>query len=153
MISFTRRRVAITGIGAVTPIGTGEQGLWSGLRAGRSAVGTVTRFDPSIFRSHNAAQIDDFVPTDHMEAKRAKRLDRFGQLAVAASRLAIEDAALDLAKEDRERVGAMMGTALGGIAYAEEQLGNFIQGGLRAVDPLLALSVFGGAASCNVAIE
>ncbi|NUQ19795.1 MAG: beta-ketoacyl-ACP synthase II [Gemmatimonadaceae bacterium] len=153
MISFTRRRVAITGIGAVTPIGTGERGLWSGIRAGKSAVGTLTRFDPSIFRSHNAAEIPDFTASDHMEVKRAKRLDRFGQLAVAASRLALEDAALDLAKEDRERVGAMMGTALGGIAYAEEQLGNFLQGGLRAVDPLLALSVFGGAASCNVAIE
>ncbi|NUS96985.1 MAG: beta-ketoacyl-ACP synthase II [Gemmatimonadaceae bacterium] len=153
MISFTRRRVAITGIGAVTPIGTGERGLWSGLRAGKSAVGTLTRFDPSIFRSHNAAEIPDFVPGDHMEAKRAKRLDRFGQLAVATSRLALEDAGIAVEREDRERVGAMMGTALGGIAYAEEQLGNFLQGGLRAVDPLLALSVFGGAASCNVAIE
>ena len=153
MISFTRRRVAITGIGAVTPIGTGERGLWSGLRAGKSAVGTLTRFDPSIFRSHNAAEIPDFVPGDHMEAKRAKRLDRFGQLAVATARLALEDAGIAVEREDRERVGAMMGTALGGIAYAEEQLGNFLQGGLRAVDPLLALSVFGGAASCNVAIE
>jgi len=153
MISFSRRRVAITGIGAITPIGTGERELWSGLRAGKSAVGTLTRFDPSIFRSHNAAEIPDFVPSDHMEAKRAKRLDRFGQLAVAASRLALEDAGLDVEREDRERVGATMGTALGGIAYAEEQLGNFLQGGLRAVDPLLALSVFGGAASCNVAIE
>ena len=153
MISFSRRRVAITGIGAITPIGTGERELWSGLRAGKSAVGTLTRFDPSIFRSHNAAEIPDFVPSDHMEAKRAKRLDRFGQLAVAASRLALEDAALDLEKEDRERVGSTMGTALGGIAYAEEQLGNFLTAGLRAVDPLLALSVFGGAASCNVAIE
>ena len=153
MISFSRRRVAITGIGAITPIGTGERELWSGLRAGKSAVGTLTRFDPSIFRSHNAAEIPDFVPSDHMEAKRAKRLDRFGQLAVAASRLALEDASLDLEKENRERVGSTMGTALGGIAYAEEQLGNFLTAGLRAVDPLLALSVFGGAASCNVAIE
>jgi 3-oxoacyl-[acyl-carrier-protein] synthase II len=148
-----RRRVAITGIGAVTPIGSGEPALWDGLRAGKSAVGTLTRFDPSIFRSHLAAQIPDFRPADHMEAKRAKRLDRFGQLAVTASKMAIEDAGLDLSREDRERVGAMMGTALGGIAYAEEQLGNFLKGGLREVDPLLALSVFGGAASCNVAIE
>ena len=153
MIQFHRRRVAITGIGAVTPIGSGATELWAGLRAGKSAVGTLTRFDPSIFRSHLAAQIPDFRPGDHMEAKRAKRLDRFGQLAVTSSRMAIEDSGIDLATEDRERVGAMMGTALGGIAYAEEQLGNFIKGGLREVDPLLALSVFGGAASCNVAIE
>jgi 3-oxoacyl-[acyl-carrier-protein] synthase II len=153
MIMSGRRRVVITGIGAVTPIGTGEDALWEGLRERKSAVGPVTRFDPSIFRSHNAAEIPDFVPADFMEVKRAKRLDRFGQLAVASSRMAVEDAHLDLAKEDRERVGSMMGTALGGIAYAEEQLGNFITQGLRAVDPLLALSVFGGAASCNVAIE
>ena len=153
MIMSRRRRVAITGIGAVTPIGTGGDALWQGLRERKSAVGTLTRFDPSIFRSHSAAEIPDFVPGDFMEAKRAKRLDRFGQLAVASSRLAVDDAGLDFAKEDRERVGAMMGTALGGIAYAEAQLGNFITQGLRAVDPLLALSVFGGAASCNVAIE
>jgi 3-oxoacyl-[acyl-carrier-protein] synthase II len=153
MIQFQRRRVAITGIGAITPIGTGRAALWEGLRAGRSAVTSLTRFDPSIFRSHLAAEIPDFHPADHMEAKRAKRLDRFGQLAVAASRLALEDAGIDLAVEDRERIGSMMGTALGGIAYAEEQLGNFLTGGLREVDPLLALSVFGGAASCNVAIE
>ena len=148
-----RRRVAITGIGVITPIGIGIEGMWAGLRAERSAVGSVTRFDPSVFRSHLAAEIGDFVPTDFLEAKRAKRLDRFGQFSVVAARLALEDSRLDLAREDRERVGAMMGTALGGIGYAEEQLGNFLAGGVRAVDPLLALAVFGGASSCNIAIE
>jgi 3-oxoacyl-[acyl-carrier-protein] synthase II len=149
----SRRRVVITGIGAVTPIGLAKEGLWDGLRAQRSAVRHVSRFDPSPFRSHCAAQVDDFVPTDHIEAKRAKRLDRFGQFAVATSRMAIADAGLDLAREDRERIGASMGTALGGVGYAEEQLGRFITGGLRDVDTTLALAVFGGAASCNVAIE
>ena len=148
-----RRRVAITGIGVITPIGIGAEGMWAGLRAQRSAVRELTRFDPSVFRSHIAAEVGDFVPTDFLEAKRAKRLDRFGQFSVAAARLAITDARLDLAREDRERIGAMMGTALGGIGYAEEQLGNFLAGGVRAVDPLLALAVFGGASSCNIAIE
>jgi 3-oxoacyl-[acyl-carrier-protein] synthase II len=148
-----RRRVAITGIGVITPIGIGVEGMWSGLRAQRSAVRELTRFDPSVFRSHIAAEVGDFVPTDHLEAKRAKRLDRFGQFSVVAARMAVEDARLDLAHEDRERIGAMMGTALGGVGYAEEQLGNFLTGGLRAVDPLLALAVFGGASSCNIAIE
>src|SRR5919205_711570 len=127
-----RRRVVITGVGVITPIGITERGLWDGLRAGRSAVRTVTRFDPTIFRSHNAAEVTDFVATDFLEAKRAKRLDRFGQFSVAAARLALADAGLDLAREDREAVGTMMGTALGGIGYAEEQLGRFLQGGLRA---------------------
>ena len=113
---MSKRRVAITGIGVVTPIGIARDGLWTGLRAARSAVRTVTRFDPSPFRSHIAAEIDDFHPGDFLEQKRAKRLDRFGQFAVACARLALEDAALDLAKEDRERVGSMMGSALGGVA-------------------------------------
>ncbi len=147
------RRVAITGIGAITPIGTGRAGLWAGIRAERSAVRSMTRFDPSIFRSHNAAEVDDFHPPDHIEAKRAKRLDRFGQFSVAAARLALDDAELRLEHEDRERIGAMMGTALGGVGYAEEQLGRFLTQGLRAVDATLALAVFGGAASCNIAIE
>src|ERR687885_719241 len=93
-----RRRVVVTGVGAITPIGITERGLWDGLRAGRSAVRTVTRFDPTIFRSHNAAEVTDFVATDFLEAKRAKRLDRFGQFSVAAARLALEDARLDPAR-------------------------------------------------------
>jgi len=148
-----KRRVAITGIGAITPIGTAVDGLWDGLRARRSAVRELTRFDPSVFRSRIAAEVGDFVPTDHLEQKRAKRLDRFGQFSVAATRLAVQDSALDLAREDRERIGAMMGSALGGVGYAEEQCGVFYRGGVRDVDPMLALTVFGGAASCNIAIE
>jgi 3-oxoacyl-[acyl-carrier-protein] synthase II len=147
------RRVVITGIGAITPIGTTVTGLRDGLRRQRSAVGPVTRFDPSIFRSRTAAEVNDFVAGDHIEAKRAKRLDRFGQFSVAAARLALDDAALDPAREDRERIGVMMGTALGGVGYAEEQLAKFLTQGLRAVDATLALAVFGGAASCNIAIE
>jgi 3-oxoacyl-[acyl-carrier-protein] synthase II len=148
-----RRRVVITGIGPITPIGTARDGLWNGLQQQKSAVRSITRFDPSQFRSHNAAEINDFVPTDHLANKRAKRLDRFAQFSVVASQLALDDADLDLSKEDRERVGANMGTALGGVSYAEGQLAVYLQHGLRAVDATLALAVFGGAASCNIAIE
>jgi 3-oxoacyl-[acyl-carrier-protein] synthase II len=147
------RRVVVTGIGCVTPIGTGVEGLWEGLRARRSAVRTATRFDPSPFRSHLAAEIPDFRPQDFLDAKRARRYDRFSQLAVVAAGMAIEHAGLDVAREDRDRVGTMMGSALGGIAYAEEQVGVYAARGLRGVNPMLALSVFGGAASCNIAIE
>lgn len=148
-----RRRVAITGIGAVTPIGTGKEGLWTGLRSQRSAVRGVTRFDPTPFRSRNAAEVRDFVPTDHLEQKRAKRLDRFGQFSLVAARMAVEDSGLRMEREDRERAGSMMGTALGGCSYAESQLAAYLKDGLRAVDAYLALGVFGGASSCNVAIE
>jgi 3-oxoacyl-[acyl-carrier-protein] synthase II len=147
-----RRRVVITGIGALTPIGSGVEDMWKGVRAERSAVRTLTRFDPTPYRSHNAAEVD-FTASDFMEAKKAKRMDRFAQLAVASTRLALEDAALDLAREDRDRIGSSMGSALGGIRFAEDQMTVFLSQGLRAVDPSLALSVFGGAASCNVAIE
>ena len=83
------RRVVITGIGAVTPIGTGREGLWQGLRARRSVVGPVTRFDPSPFRSRIAAEVPDFRPADFMDDRRLKRLDRFGQLSIASARLAV----------------------------------------------------------------
>ncbi|MBK8248325.1 MAG: beta-ketoacyl-ACP synthase II [Gemmatimonadetes bacterium] len=148
-----KRRVVVTGIGALTPIGLSVEGLWEGLHARRSAVTAVTRFDPSPFRSHLAAEVRDFSVLDHLEQKRARRLDRYGQFAVVAARMALHDAAVRMESEDRDRVGTMMGTALGGVGYAEEQLGNYLRGGLRAVDATLALAVFGGAASCNIAIE
>ncbi|MCU0625714.1 MAG: beta-ketoacyl-ACP synthase II [Gemmatimonadaceae bacterium] len=153
MIAAATRRVVVTGIGVITPIGTGLAAFRAGLRAERSAVRTLTRFDPSPFRTHVAAQVDDFVPTDHLDSKRVKRLDRFGQFSVVAAQMALADAEIDMTHEDAERVGVMMGTALGGVGYAEEQLGRYIQGGLRNVDATLALAVFGGASSCNIAIE
>jgi 3-oxoacyl-[acyl-carrier-protein] synthase II len=148
-----RRRVVVTGIGAVTPIGRGKEGLWDGLRREKSAVATITHFDASMWRSRNAAQVNDFDAREYIDAKKAKRLDRFSSFAIASARMAMEDAELDLAKEDLERVGAMMGSALGGIRFAEEQLGVYLRDGIRAVDTSLALNVFGGAASCNIAIE
>ncbi|MBA3673200.1 MAG: beta-ketoacyl-ACP synthase II [Gemmatimonadaceae bacterium] len=148
-----RRRVAITGIGAVTPIGIGAEGLWSGLRAERSAVRTVDRFDPEMFRSHNAAQVDDFDPLDFIDAKRARRLDRYGSFTVACANQALQDSGLALAAEDRERIGANMGSALGGILAAELQFPIFLREGIKGVETALALNVFGGAASCNIAIE
>ena len=144
--------MAITGIGAVTPIGITREALWNGLRARKSAVREVSRFDASIFKSRIAAEID-FEPTDFMETRRAKKLDRFGHFVLATTRLAIEDAELKLETEDRERVGSMMGTALGGVGYAEEQFLVFKNEGIRSVSATLATNVFGGAASCNVAIE
>ena len=148
-----QRRVVITGIGAITPIGIGVEAVWDGLRSRRSAVREITRFDASPFKSRIAAQVDDFHPTDHIEERRARRLDRYSMFSVAATRMALKDADIDLAKEDRDRIGAMMGTALGGIARAEAEHRHFVEGGVRAVEPTLALQVYAGAASCNIAIE
>jgi len=147
------RRVVVTGIGAITPIGLGVDGLWDGLRRRTSAVRCITRFDPTMFKSRIAGEVPDFAPSDHIEERRARRLDRYSQFTIAATRMALADAELDLAREDPDRVGAMMGTALGGVANGEKNYHAFLTDGPRAVDPALALTVFAGAASCNIAIE
>ena len=153
MTQTSQRRVVVTGIGAITPIGVGAQGLRAGLRAGRSAVGAVTRFDSSPFVTHIAAQSPDIDLTPYLDGKKLKRLDKFSQYAVACAKMAIGDANLDLDTTDRDRVGVCLGTALGGVGFAEEQYPNFLAQGVRGVNPMLALSVFNGAGSCNVAIE
>jgi 3-oxoacyl-[acyl-carrier-protein] synthase II len=147
-------RVAITGLGPITAAGVGVDGLWQGLRAERSPVRRVTRFDPSAWRCQIAAEVTEFEPAGYMDSKAARRLDRYGQFSIASARLALQDAGLDGgARLDPDRVAVQMGSALGGIAYAEEQVGNLARGGLRSVDPRVALTTFGGAASCSTAIE
>ncbi len=148
-----RRRVVVTGIGVITPIGVGVDGLRAGLRSGQSAVHTITAFDTSHFVTHIAATVQDFDPMPYLDGKKLKRLDKFSQFAVAAAKMAVQDACLDLDREDRNRVGVCLGTALGGISFAEEQYPKFLAQGPHGVNPMLALSVFNGAGSCNVAIE
>jgi 3-oxoacyl-[acyl-carrier-protein] synthase II len=150
-----RREVWITGIGLVTAAGTGVTAFRAGLRAGTSPVRRIDRFDPASFRSRVAAQVDDFEPTDHMDAKTARQLDRFSQFSLVAGRLALEDAKLVPGRDgsaDRERTGIYLGSALGGIAYAEMQHERYIARGIKAVAPNLALAVFGGAAPANLGI-
>jgi 3-oxoacyl-[acyl-carrier-protein] synthase II len=147
------RRAVITGIGPITAIGTGRDAFWAGLREGRCGVRGITAFDASAFSSRIAGEVPDFDPAAWFEGKHLKRLDRFAQFAIASARLAVTDAGLDLAREDRDRVGVCLGTALGGVATAEGQVGVFQARGLRAVEPSLACSVFGGAGSCQVAID
>src|SRR5687767_6210951 len=107
-----RVRVAITGIGPITAVGSGVEGLWSGLKRERSPIRRITRFDASQWRSRLAAEVDEFEPTEHMDAKLARRLDRFTQFSIAATRLAVADAKLDSAQVSRDRVAVQMGSAL-----------------------------------------
>ncbi len=171
------RRVWITGLGLITPVGIGLEPFWAGLQAGRSPVKRIDRFDPTHFRSQVAAQVDDFDPLDHMDARTARQLDRFSQFALVAGQLAMADAglasllrspasraerarALGLASRARpsagvpraDRVGVYVGSALGGIAYAETQHERYLERGIKAVAPNLALAVFGGAAPANLGI-
>lgn len=146
-------RVAITGIGPITAVGTTKEKFWNGLRAERSPVRRITRFDSTPWKSQIAAEVDDFDAADYMDAKLAKRYDRYTQFAVASTRMALDDARLDATALDGERVAVQMGSALGGTANGEAQLVNLLSGGVRAVDPRVALTTFCGAASCAVAIE
>jgi 3-oxoacyl-[acyl-carrier-protein] synthase II len=147
------RRVVITGIGAVTPIGIGRGRLWEGVTRGVSAVDTIRSFDASAFPSTMAAEVRDFIPRDHLPAKLAHRMDRYAQFAVASARMALEDAGLDPGAIEDGRGGVYLGSALGGTAGAEAEHVKFMAGGLRAANPLLALSVFGASASTNVAMH
>src|ERR687898_3402818 len=149
------RRVVITGIGAVTPIATGgADALWDGVMANRSAVRTIDRFDASGFPSRIAAQIDDFDPAAHLDPRRARRLDRFSALSVAAARLAAAEARLpEAADGGAARTGVWIGSALGGVAFGEEQHAGYVARGTRGVAPTLALAVFGGAGASNVALD
>jgi 3-oxoacyl-[acyl-carrier-protein] synthase II len=146
-------RVAITGLGPITAVGTGLDAFWNGLRAERSPVRRATRFDPAPWRSQIAAEVDDFLPEDFMDRQIARRLDRFSQFSIGACRLALDDAGLSPADLDPETVAVQMGSALGGIAHAEQQVLNLMTRGIRAIDPRVALHTFCGAASCNIAIE
>jgi 3-oxoacyl-[acyl-carrier-protein] synthase II len=149
------RRVWVTGIGLITAAGSGVDAFRAGLRAGRSPVRRIDRFDPSPFRSQVAAQVDDFDPLDHMDAKTARQLDRFSQFGLVTGQEALADAGLNPGANggaDPERTGIYVGSALGGIAYAEEQHERYLDRGIRSVSPTLALAVFGGAAPANLGI-
>ncbi len=145
-------RVVVTGIGVVTPLGIGLDAFWNGVLSERVAVAPITRFETEGYRSRIAAQVDDFEPREFIAGKRLHWTDRFSQFSIAASRLALDDAGYR-PNGDSSEVGVYLGSALGGLAFADEQHDVFRRRGLGAVKPLLAISVFGGAATCNVAIE
>jgi len=149
---MTRHKVFITGIGAVTPIGSGRDALWRGALAGRRGVKRIDRWDPSDYRSQVAGQVDDFDPTNFIERRAAQRTQRFSQMAIASAQMAFEDAGVR-PSGDEEEFGVWVGTALGGVCMAEPQYEAFIRRGLKSVSPMLALSVFGAASCCNIAIH
>ena len=152
MTSAKAHRVVITGAGIVSPLGTGIDRFWEGVRSGRRAVRTITRFDASPYASQIAAEVSDFDPSAFMSAKRVRWTDRFSQFSVAAAKLALDDAKFSVNGHGNE-MSVYVGSALGGLAYAEEQAVVFREKGIGAVRPLLAISVFGGASVSNIALE
>lgn len=130
-----RRRVVVTGIGCVTPIGTGKEEFWSSLLAGKSGIDYITRFDTVDYPTKIAAEIKDFNPEDYIDKKELKKMDRFTQLAVAASRMAMEDANLKLESLEAERFGVILGTGIGGIGTFEEQYQRLQEKGPKRISP------------------
>ena len=145
-----KQRVAITGIGAITPIGIGVEELWDGVRCGRSAIRTITRFDPTHISSKVAGEID-FDPLDYMAPKRARRLDRFSQFALVCAQMALDDAGLAAAARPRATARASTSAPRSAASPSpRSSTRDMCCDGPHRVNPLLALSVFGGAASSNV---
>ncbi|MBC5806622.1 MAG: beta-ketoacyl-[acyl-carrier-protein] synthase II [Candidatus Eremiobacter antarcticus] len=145
-------KVFITGIGALTPIGIGRPSLWNGALAGKRSVQAVDRFDTSSFRSRVAGQVNGFDAAPFLGRKETQRTERFSQFSIAAAQMAFDDAEYAPRSGDAD-FGIWIGSALGGVVYAEQQYDIYAKRGLRAVHPMLALSVFGAASCCNVAIH
>ncbi|MDP9223508.1 MAG: beta-ketoacyl-ACP synthase II [Actinomycetota bacterium] len=144
--------VVVTGIGAVTPIGTGSEALWQGLMSGRSGAGQITAFDPSGQSVRIACEVGDFDPLQWMDAREAARTDRFTQMAVAAGTGAWDEAGL-AGTVDPHRTGAIVGTGIGGIATIEREHSAFLAGGPRRVSPFMVPRLMPNAAAAAVAMK
>lgn len=147
------RRVVVTGIGVVSPIGTGKEAYWKALRAGVSGVGPITSFDATEFATQFAAEVKDFDPTVYIDKKEAKRMDRFTQFAIAASSLAVADAKLDIQSIDQERFGVVMGCGIGGISTLEEEHQKQLEKGGMRVSPFLIPMMITNMASGQVSMH
>ena len=147
------RRVVVTGIGCLSALGPDTASFWDSLLKGRSGISRLTRFDPTDFPSKVGAEIRDFDPGKFMDPKEAKRNDRYTQYAVAASRMAIEDAKVDTTKLDAERFGVIIGSGIGGMETIENQARVLIERGPSRVSPFTIPSLIANIASGVVAIE
>jgi 3-oxoacyl-[acyl-carrier-protein] synthase II len=130
-----KKRVVVTGIGAITPIGTGKDTFWSALKSGKSGIDKITKFDASSYDTQIAAEVKDFDPNAYIDKKEAKRMDRFTQFAVAASKLALEDAALNIEEVDSHRFGVVLGSGIGGIETLEKEHEKLMAKGPGRVSP------------------
>jgi len=132
---MSRRRVVVTGMGVVCPVGIGLEETWKGLVAGKSGIGPITQFDASSYPTRIAGEVRGFDPERWMDKREARRNDRFIQLGLAASEMAIADAGLDMAKEDPELVGCIIGSGMGGLATLEENKLILVERGVKRISP------------------
>lgn len=147
-----KRRVVVTGLGAVTPIGNDVETFWNGVKAGKVGIGEITKFDTSDYKVKLAAEIKDFVAKDHMDAKAARRMELFSQYAVAAAKEALEDAGIDMEKEDAFRVGVIVGSGIGSLQTMEASYQRLTQKGPSRVDALMVPKMISNMAAGNISI-
>lgn len=148
-----RHRVVVTGMGAITPLGSDLDILWTNLVQGKSGVSTITSFDASELPTRIAAEVKDFDPEDYIDRKEARRMDRFVQFAVAASKKAIQDAGLDIGTNaDPERVGVIVGSGIGGLGTWEEQHMILLEKGHRRVSPFFIPMMISNMASGQISM-
>ena len=147
------RRVVVTGMGAITPIGNDVETFWNGLKEKKLGFGPITYFDTTDYKAKLAAEVKDFEPKDYMDPKAARRMERFAQFAVAAARQALEDSSLDMTKEDPFRVGVCVSSGIGSLQIIEKEYKKLLEKGPNRVNPLLVPLMISNMAAGNVSIQ
>src|SRR5690554_4029120 len=145
-------RVVVTGAGVISPVGIGKTDFWNAIKIGRSGIDIVTKFDVEEFPSKLAAEVKEFQVHDFIEKKEARRMDRFTQFAVAASKMAIDDSSLPLDKINHERLGVIIGSGIGGMETFENQYRTLLEKGPSRVSPFCIPMMISNMASGQVVI-
>lgn len=146
------RRVVVTGLGAITPIGNSVEEFWNSVKAEKIGFGTITYFDPTEYRAKLAAQVKDFDPAQYMDKKAARRMEQFCQFAVAAAGEAIKDAGLDMEKEDPFMVGCNVGSGIGSLQAMEREHVRLLEKGPNKIGPMMVPLMISNMAAGNVSI-
>lgn len=147
------RRVVITGMGAVTPIGNNVEDFWANIKKGTVGIGPITKFDTSDYKAHLAAEVKDFDPSQYMDKKSARRMEDFSQYAVVAAKEAMEDAGLDMEKEDSFRVGCAVGCGIGSLQCVQRNYVRIQTKGPNRVEPLMIPMLISNIAAGNISIQ
>ena len=148
-----KRRVVVTGLGAVTPIGNDVESFWNGLKEKKVGIAPITAFDTTEYKAKLAAEVKDFDPKACMDPKTAKRMERFSQFAVAASKEALEDAGISMENEDPYRVGVCVGSGIGSLQAVEREHQKLLEKGPGRVNPLLVPMMISNMAAGNISIQ
>ena len=148
-----KRRVVVTGMGAVTPIGNNVEEFWSSIKAGKVGIGEITKFDTTDYKVKIAAEVKDFNPADVMDFKAAKRMEPFSQYAIAAAVQAMNQSGIDMEQEDPFRVGVIIGSGIGGLGCMEREHSKLLEKGPSRISPLMVPMMITNMAAGNVAIH